>query len=232
MGLASDLESEVKKIFRSAWETREGEVVPEPDDIGLGNEGVYLDAAVLYADLDGSTKMVDSHAAEFAAEIYKTYLYCAGRVIASEDGAITAYDGDRVMAVFIGDARRTRAVRTAMKINYIRTEIINPAIKSQYPQKGFSIDHGIGVDASRLLVARTGVRGANDLVWVGRAANYAAKLSDLGQNYTRITKDVYDCMNDCVKTSSDGRNMWDARTWTTNRGDIAIYRSGWTWTVS
>ena len=189
-----------------------------------------LDATVLYADMDGSTKMVDSKDKWFAAEMYKSYLYCAGRIITSEGGAITAYDGDRVMGVFIGDSKNTTAVRAAMKINYMRIHIINPAIKARYSTTSFEIDHGIGIDASKLLVTRTGVRGANDLVWVGRAANYAAKLSDLGNNYTWITKAVFDVIMADVKVTN-GRNMWETMTWNKMNG-ITIYRSNWWWPVS
>src|SRR4051794_27931705 len=99
MGLADDLTSEVGIIFRSQWDIREGDVVPDTPDIKLGNDGVTLDATVLYADIDGSKKMVDSESAQFAAEVYKSYLLCAARLIKSEGGVITAYDGDRVMAV-------------------------------------------------------------------------------------------------------------------------------------
>jgi class 3 adenylate cyclase len=173
--------------------------------------------------------MVDSQKDSFCAEVYKCYLYCAGRIITSESGAITAYDGDRVMAVFIGGAKNTQAVRTAMKINFVRYKVINPAIKAQYPQSSFSIDHAIGIDTSKLLVARTGVRGANDLVWVGRAANHAAKLSDLNANYTWITKAVFDTMHQEVKLSN-GQSMWEIMTWTA-MGGLAIYRSSWYWPV-
>jgi len=38
-----------------------------------------------------------------AAEIYKTYLHCAAKIIRSEGGSITSYDGDRIMGIFIGD---------------------------------------------------------------------------------------------------------------------------------
>ena len=50
----------------------------------------------------------------------------------------------------------------------------------------------VGVDTSELLVAKTGIRTVNDLVWVGRAANYAAKLSSRLAPATQITSDVYD----------------------------------------
>lgn len=227
MGLADYLKAEVAKILRSKWEIRDGEVVPDTPDTKLGNEGVKLTATVLYADIDGSTSMVDSKTATFAAEVYKTYLLCASRIIRSEKGAITAYDGDRVMAVFIGIAKNTSAVRCGMKINRSVLEIINPAIKAQY-ETDFQLKQVVGIDTSELLIARTGIRGANDLVWVGKAANYAAKLSSISEQpySTFITSDIYDNMNVEVKFT-DGKNMWEKRTWQGR----TIYRSSWYWNI-
>ena len=56
------------------------------------NDGVNLDATVLYADMADSTALVDKYTKTFAAEIYKTYLHCAAKIITSEGGTITAYD--------------------------------------------------------------------------------------------------------------------------------------------
>jgi len=42
----------------------------------------------------------------------------------------------------------------------------------------------VGIDTSALFVARIGVRNDNDLVWVGRAANYAAKLTEIPEDNT------------------------------------------------
>jgi class 3 adenylate cyclase len=227
MGLADDLKSEVAKIFRSKWSIRDGEVVPDTEDLKLDNDGVKLDGTVLYADIDGSTNMVDSKTAQFAAEVYKTYLLCASRIIRSEGGVITAYDGDRVMAVFIGKSKNTSAVRCGMKIEGAVLQIINPAIKNQY-DTAFELKQVVGIDTSELLVARTGIRGANDLVWVGRAANHAAKLSSISEApYAAfISKAVYDNMNDVTKLTK-GQNMWEERTW---QGQT-IYRSLWYWSV-
>jgi class 3 adenylate cyclase len=89
----------------------------------------------------------------------------------------------------------------------------------------------VGIDTSRLLVARTGVRGANDLVWVGRAANYAAKLATLSEGYgTYITADVYGLLNDQVKIWTDGHQMWESVRWS-NFDNSLIYRSSWWWDV-
>ncbi len=183
MALQDDLISEVRSIFKDAWDARDGSVVPESETLGLTNEAVTLDATVLYADLAASTDLVDRFKAHFAAEIYKAFLHCGAKIIRAQGGTITAYDGDRIMAVYIGNRKNTAAATTALKINYAAKQIINPAITAQYPKTSYAVKHVVGVDTSKLLVARTGVRGANDLVWVGRAANYAAKLNDLNYCY-------------------------------------------------
>ena len=143
---------------------------------------------------------------------------------------ITAYDGDRIMAVYIGDYKNTSAARSGLKINYAVKNIVNPALKSQYPVRTYVVKQAVGIDTSKLYVTRTGIRGSNDLVWVGRAANYAAKLTGLSNDYpTRITAAVYTMLPAILRTSNE-KPMWEARQWTT-MSDHSIYRSSWTWEV-
>ena len=230
MGLGDDLNSEVRKILQENWSERTGQVVPESDDLKLGNDAVTLEGTVLYADLDDSTKLVDTKKPWFAAEIYKCFLVCAARIIRAEGGEITSYDGDRIMAVFIGDSKNSSAARTALKINFAVRDIINPAIQSQYPDDGYSVKHVVGIDTSDLFVARTGIRGANDLVWVGRAANYAAKLSARSGPATQITSEVYGKLNAKSKFGKNEENMW-APTTAPEIGNKKIYTSSWYWKV-
>lgn len=229
MALRQDLEQRVDQIMAEAWSRRNGTVVPDDTSVKLGNDGVDLDAVVLYADLRGSTSMVDTSSAAFAAEIYKSFLYCAARIIASENGVVTAYDGDRIMAVYLGDRKNTRAVRSGLKINWAKKTLIQPRIQKQYPNSNFTLVHTVGIDASSLLVAKTGARGTNDLVWVGRAANHAAKLTELGPEPTFITAEVYKTIADEVKLSS-GVNMWKAYTWN-GQGGRQIYGSTYWWSL-
>src|SRR5436305_6043510 len=102
MSTADEIRQEVKAIFATNWKKRDGLVVPDSDSVKLGNDAVELDATVLYADLADSTELVNKYYDHFAAEIYKTYLVTACRIIRLRGGEITAFDGDRVMAVFIG----------------------------------------------------------------------------------------------------------------------------------
>ena len=228
MSLSDDLNSEVLKMLSERWSSREGRVVPESDDLKLSNDAITLEGTVLYADLDDSTKLVDTTEPWFAAEVYKCYLVCAARIIRSEGGEITSYDGDRIMAVFIGDSKNTNAARAALKINFAVQEIVNPAIRGQYPRSGYSVKHVVGIDTSQLFIARTGIRGANDLVWVGRAANYAAKLSARSGPTTQITSDVYDTLHDNLKYGKGGKNMW-IQAVAPSVANSMIYTSSWYW---
>ncbi len=230
MGLGDDLHSEVTKIFGESWTTRAGRTVPESDNLKLSNDAVTLEGTVLYADMDDSTKLVDTMKPSFAAEIYKAYLACAARIIKAEGGAVTAYDGDRIMAVFIGDSKNSDAARTALKINYAVQQVINPAIKAQYPDSNYSVKQVVGIDTSKLFVARTGIRGSNDLVWVGRAANYAANLSARPSPASQITADVYERLNEKSKFGQNGKNMWVQAT-APELGHKTIYTSSWWWPV-
>lgn len=67
----------------------------------------------------------------------------------------------------------------------------------------------------------------NDLVWVGRAANYAAKLSSLAEYKTYITHSVYDTMLDKAKYGGNPRqDMWTQLSWT-DMDNLRIYGSSW-----
>lgn len=229
MSLSDDLKKEVAEIFREQWKIRDGQIIPENNDLKLSNDGVKLSATILYADLADSTEMVDTKKPEFSAEIYKSFLRCACKIITNNSGIVTAFDGDRVMGVFIGDYKNTNAVKTALKIKYAVLNVINPCIKNQYSSSDFSVIHGVGVDTSELLVARSGIRGSNDLIWIGSAANYAAKLATVREgNYsTIITQKVFEEINDEAKYSNDGSLMWETRKWT--KYNKTIYRSAYYW---
>ena len=164
MALKKDLEDHVAKTFRGEWTTRAGEVVPVPDDLLLcSNDAIEFErATILYADLSGSTKLVDSKKWWFAAEVYKIFLHCAGKIINSEGGTIVSYDGDRVMAVFLGKTQTSTAARCGLKINYAVREIINPKLKARYSNTAYEVRQVVGIDTGEIRAARTGVRGGND----------------------------------------------------------------------
>jgi len=233
MSAQDDMKAAVSNIARSAWSTRQGQVVPDPEDVRLGNDAVEFDrATVLYADLQGSTNMVDAENWQLSAEVYKALLYCAATIIRAEGGKITSYDGDRVMGIWVGSRQTTPAAIAGLKINYAVQKIVNPTLRQRYPAWASEVKQVVGIDTSAIRAARTGVRGGNDLVWVGSAANYAAKLTDLNlEERTWVTDEAFKRMADEAKIGgSPARLMWKRYTWTQQGGRV-IHGSTWTWAV-
>ncbi|UVC13778.1 hypothetical protein [Mesorhizobium onobrychidis] len=135
MALSDEIKSHSDTTFKTTWESRDGTVVPEPSALKLTNDAIYFKrATVLYADLDGSTNLVEKKTWSFAAEIYKTFLYASARLIRNQGGSIVSYDGDRVMGIFIGSQQSNDAVSCALKINYAVKQIVQPSLKTNYPK--------------------------------------------------------------------------------------------------
>lgn len=228
MALKDDLETFCYDTFLTKWETRDGLVVPTDASLKLTNDSVELDATILYADLADSTVMVDNQISGFSAEVYKTFLYCAAKIVRANGGEITAYDGDRIMAVFIGNRKNSDAAKTALQIKWAVSNIVQVQLKSVYKDKDFTVQHVVGIDTSKVRVAKTGIRGSNDLVWVGRSANYAAKLAALPHSVsTYITSEVYSVLEPASKLHGE-TDMWTAYRWNTF-DDRIIYGSNYWW---
>lgn len=221
MALNDDLREQVKAILDEPWEEREGQVVPRTSDVTHKNGAVKLDATFLYADLAGSTQLQKSYKNTFAAKAIRMYLSGATTIIRKHGGSIKSFDGDRVMGVFVGSTMRNDAVKAAFAINWLVTQVINPLVKERHEKSGTSVwvaEHGIGIDSGETFIARAGVRNKsgetnhNDLIFVGRAPNVAAKLSALRGTDAGpivITHDVYSYLNEKQKNYLNGSSgVW------------------------
>jgi class 3 adenylate cyclase len=234
MAIKSDLEREVAGIFVENWQLAKSTVIPDPASLKLSNDARYFErCTILYADLSGSTNLVNNFRWSFAGEIYKSFLTVSARIIRLYETTITSYDGDRIMAVFTGDAQTSNAAKCGLQINWAVLNIINPALKKQYSQTSYVVKQVVGIDTGEVRAARIGVRGDNDLVWIGRAANYAAKLTECRSDYpTWLTEQAYDKLNASSKDSNpEKKNMWTKFTWT-GMNDIPAYGSNWSWPLT
>ena len=233
MSLLEYLTGKVVELTTTVWgNIPNARVLPTADDLTFGNTGERLEVTILYADIHRSTQMVDELVDTLAAEYYKAFLHCSAKVIKANDGQIQAYDGDRIMAVFVGENQADNAVKAAMQISYAVSRVINPAFAAAYPAFHREIKHTVGIDTGTVLVAKTGVRVDSDLVWVGPAANYAAKLNSfegLDPIYpTRITARVFAKLtNQCLYCA--GEMMWEGAYTNLKHSH---YRSSYTWLIT
>lgn len=235
MGIQDDLTTEVSKIIVQKWDIRDGRVIPSTDDVALFGGAIKLDATVLYADLSQSSKLATEFQQCTAAKVMRAFLYCMSKLITAEGGVITSFDGDRVMGIFLGETKNTIAARCALKMNYTVQHIIEPKIKDYFTsmkESSFSISHCVGVDTSSIFAVRAGQRGSNDLIWIGRAPNLAAKLSDIREDgyHSYITKDVFSVLNEIAKYGGDPKKlMWEERSFKFIGESVIVYRSSWSW---
>ncbi|MBH1690923.1 adenylate/guanylate cyclase domain-containing protein [Stenotrophomonas maltophilia] len=194
MSIESDLRDRIASIATSDWVVTPGRVVPDVTGLPFANQGKTLDACFLYADLSDSTGLVNRTPAKRAAEYYKAFLHCASKLIEANNGTIEAYDGDRVMGVFLGEGKENNAVVAAFQLKRAMLTIVNPEFLRAYGGVHSLLRYTVGIDTGEVLACKAGVRGNSELVWIGPAANYAAKLNsfpDLDHAYeTRITASV------------------------------------------
>ena len=121
-------------------------------------------------------------------------------------------------------------------MNYVTKAIIKPKVENYFTnlkKNGFKISHCVGIDTSSVLAVRAGQRGSNDLVWVGRAPNLAAKLSEIRESgyCSYITEDVFSRLNDEAKYGGKEKKlMWEKRILQYLGESTTIYRSNWRWT--
>lgn len=237
MSLGDEIRSDLDKLVGTPWTIRDGRVVPGTDDVKLfSNDAVKLDAVYLYADLLGSTKLARGFRPETAGKVIRASLRTASRIIKARGGEIRSYDGDRVMAIFIGDSKNSSAAKAALQINWAMTNLVQPSLYGQLPnleRDGYQPRMCVGIASGSAFIARAGVRDSSDLVSIGRAPNVAAKLSDIREagNYrSYITADVHRRLDQSSKYSK-GTDMWQPVQKEVGGESMVVYRSTYWWSI-
>lgn len=226
-----DLESWTVDHLDAAFDVRDGTVVPTTDSV-TNRQAVTLFAAFLYADLAGSSDLALHCPWETTAKIIRAFLDTSTRLIRAYNGEIRSFDGDRVMGVFVGPQARTNATRCAREIFYTVEYILGPKAHRKFKSistNGIKLKCGIGVDYGMSRAVRAGIRNSNDLTWVGRPPNMAAKLSDIREYpYSVIIhKDVFNGLNDEDKYERS-ENIWENRSYNLSGATHTVYRTKWT----
>lgn len=238
MSFQEDCAAAVADIVKTPFSFRTGQVVPKTKDITLRDGAVFLDAAYLYADMTDSTGLAKHFSSFDAARIIRAYLSAVCRVIRHRGGEIRSFDGDRVMAIFIGDNAASTAAKTALNITWVVDEIVHDQLlghlepyRDNYIDNDWKVSHRTGIDIGEAMLVRAGVRDNNDLVSIGDAPNIAAKLSDIKSHRTTITDRTWDAIDyDSAFREKDGAPMWtDPRREKLGSRTELVRGSNWRW---
>lgn len=209
----SFLKERVDTLFGTKFQSRDGQVVPSSTDVTIKDGAVKLDAAFLYSDLAGSALLSKACPWTTTAKIIRAFLDCSTRLILKNGGIVRSFDGDRVMGVFLGDRKNSNSTICGREIHWAVRKIIHPRAEKQFASirnNGVEIRNCSGIDVGEVHAVRSGVRANNDLIWIGQAASFSAKLSDVRDTgfHTYISSRVYSQLASDAKITSENNNMW------------------------
>lgn len=133
------------------------------------------------------------------------------------------------MGVFMGDSKNSNASICGREIHWTVRKIIHPAAHKQFASirdNGIEIRHGVGIDVGEVRAVRSGIRDNNDLIWIGKAASFSAKLSDVRDigYHTYVSRRTYNKLNADAKFL-EGKNMWTSTTFAFAGETETVYKS-------
>jgi class 3 adenylate cyclase len=239
MGLKEDIISKAKEIEATTFTVTPISYVPTIDTTTLtfGCTGLEFEATVLYIDMRGSTKVLNSHQKRVVAKLHMIYYHAVVKIAKANGGEIRSFNGDSLLVFFQGNTKAALsiAVMTAMQIRYAITDLINDKLKNY-----MDIDFGIGLDDGKILATKVGLGGTDttkDLIWIGNAVNKSTVISDKckSPNYIGISKFVYDNLEDYVKYGSKKDffgndikvDMWTSSSFSYNGKYETYYYTDW-----
>lgn len=187
--LVKDINFEVATILDSSFsiEVTNTTSVPHSNDAAITfpnldakTQGTKtLETTVLYVDMRRSTALSLKHKSHTVAKLYSAFVRGMTRCAGAFGGEVRGIIGDRVMVIFETANCYANAVDTAILMNSVCQKIINKHFAHN------EVTFGIGIDHGTILVTKTGIikygaanHSYKSLVWLGRPANIASKLTD------------------------------------------------------
>lgn len=245
MALKDDIKNKVKTILDDKFTVTDISYIPKIDDSKLtfGNTGLKFKGSVLFIDMRGSTKLLNSHNKTTVAKLHMAYFHTIVKIANSLDGNVRSFNGDSALIFFEGDYKETlsTAVKCAMKIKYMIDNSdsgINELLK-----KYSKLDFGIGVDHGSVLCTKVGVGGEHnrDLFWIGNCVNKSTRLGDQSKspNHISISSHVYNNLYDYAKYGNrknyfgqdEKVDMWTRSSFNYNDKTEYYYYTSWYWEV-
>lgn len=193
-----DLDNSVNVITSSDFEVEviDTEFVPSISDASITYDNLdtkkkkckRLESCVLYVDIRNSAKISVERQPRTLAKMYSSFVRTMIACARYYGGHVRNIIGDRVMVVFDKEKCFENAIDTAILMNSVCKYILNKRISS------FDFRAGIGIDYGKMLIAKSGAIRQGDekefyrsLVWLGKPANTASRLTDLAHKTEKDT---------------------------------------------
>ena len=93
MSKCDEISRDVQNTIDTQWNKRNGNKIPNTEDIALAGGVVEIDATFLYADLASSSKMAKELDRRVTAKILKSFLAGVSKLDKHNGGKIVSFDG-------------------------------------------------------------------------------------------------------------------------------------------
>jgi adenylate cyclase len=175
---------------------------------GTSLSGDVREAAILFIDLLGSTKLAASRPPQEVARVLNDFFRIVVRAVDDHHGLINKFQGDAALAVFGAplalDGSASAALATAR------------GLRSQLRRLPL-VDFGIGVSAGPVFAGNIGAENRYEYTVVGDAVNEAARLADFAKTLDqRIV---------CSAAAIDRADAAERRHWISNGETVLRGRS-------
>lgn len=192
-----EINGDVKDIINTKFEftVTDAQQVPSYEhssltfENGVTKKGKTIETCILYVDIRNSVALNNQHQKETMGKLYTAFTKAVLSIVDYHGGSVRNIIGDRVMAVFPPKDCFTHAVDCAVSINTVATRIINHHFKLN------EFKCGIGIDYGNMLVLKNGIikqghdrTAYKNLVWIGRPANIASRLTDIANKEVTSTR--------------------------------------------
>jgi len=193
----TEIDQSVRAVLDSSFtvEIIDTKTVPSFSDSDLTFDNIdsktkkckRLESCVLYIDIRNSAAISTEKKPRTLSKLYSAFIRSMIKAAKYYGGHVRNVIGDRVMVVFDQDKCYTNAVNTAILMNTIAHHIIDKRYSDTF-------ECGIGIDYGQMLVTKAGEIRRGDqaefyrsLVWLGRPANIASRLTDLAKKTVSTT---------------------------------------------
>ncbi len=165
------------------------QLIQHPGAVKLGGE--LKEVSVIFADIRGYTRLCEHLPPEQAMHLLNTYMSIMVEQVLEEEGTITGFVGDQVMAIFNAPLpQRGHALHAIRALWKMRQAVLS--YQKANPQ-GIPVSFGFGVNTGLAVVGNLGAEGRiQTYTAIGDTVNVASRLqANATENAILLSDQVY-----------------------------------------
>ena len=173
------------------------QLLADPSAVNLGGEDREI--SVIFADIRGYTRLAEQNTPGDLVRILNQYLNILTEAIWQEEGTVTMFIGDALMAVFNAPLPQPDHPRRAVRAAWAMRQALQRNSGSLGPDRT-PVEYGIGVHTGRAVVGNIGARDRlQNYTAIGDAVNTAQRLqSNASANQILLSAATYHDVLDLV----------------------------------